>query len=199
MVPQHGPFSLHTVLEGPWLHKTAFPTSMVQPLNDSPGSSPLQGHSSWLTCELALRCNSNDLLKRGSLFLKRLRLHASTSVQECTKQEAHDINVLTRNDYYKLSRPNKCQLMTYQWSHYWFCRNVFLPSVIGSVSSHWIELASCIHTARVVWNIRRYILSSWRWCLFSGSILLLYNDVFSVSTAENHRKMGRVIISGAAS
>jgi hypothetical protein len=24
MVPQHGPFSLHTMLEGPWLHKTAF-------------------------------------------------------------------------------------------------------------------------------------------------------------------------------
>ena len=28
--PQHGSFSLHTMLEGPWLHKTAFPTPMVR-------------------------------------------------------------------------------------------------------------------------------------------------------------------------
>jgi hypothetical protein len=26
MVPQYGPFSLHTMLEGPWLHRMAFPT-----------------------------------------------------------------------------------------------------------------------------------------------------------------------------
>jgi hypothetical protein len=46
MVP--GPFSLHTMLEGPLLHKTSFPTPMVQPLDESQGSSPLQGHGSWL-------------------------------------------------------------------------------------------------------------------------------------------------------
>ena len=55
MVPQHGPFSLHTMLEGPWLPKTAFPTPMVRPLDGSQGSSPLQGHNSWLVCEVALR------------------------------------------------------------------------------------------------------------------------------------------------
>jgi hypothetical protein len=45
MVPQHGPFSLYTMLEGPWLHITAFPTHVVQPLDESQGSSPLQCHS----------------------------------------------------------------------------------------------------------------------------------------------------------
>jgi hypothetical protein len=28
---------------------------MVRPLNENQGSSPLQGHSSWLMCEVALR------------------------------------------------------------------------------------------------------------------------------------------------
>ena len=55
MVPQHGPFSLHTMLEGPWLHKTAFPTPMARPSDESQGSSPLQGRGSWLMCEVALR------------------------------------------------------------------------------------------------------------------------------------------------
>ena len=54
MIPQHGPFSLHPMLDGPWLHKTAFPTPMVRPLDESQGSSPLQGHGSWLMCEVAL-------------------------------------------------------------------------------------------------------------------------------------------------
>ena len=54
MVPQHGPLSLHTMLEGPWLPKTAFPTPMVRPLDESQGSSPLQGHGSWVVCEVAL-------------------------------------------------------------------------------------------------------------------------------------------------
>ena len=54
MVPQHGPFSLHTMLKGPWLPKMAFPTRMVRPLDESQGSSPLQGHGSWLMCEVAL-------------------------------------------------------------------------------------------------------------------------------------------------
>ena len=53
MIPQHGPFSLQTMLEGPWLPKTAFPTSIVQPLDESQGSSPLQGHGSWLVCKVA--------------------------------------------------------------------------------------------------------------------------------------------------
>ena len=44
MVAQHGPFSLQTVLEGLRLHKTAFPTPMVRPMDESQGSSPLQGH-----------------------------------------------------------------------------------------------------------------------------------------------------------
>ena len=52
MVPQHGPFSLHTMLEGPWLPKTLFPTPMVRPLDESQGSSPLQSHGSWLVCEV---------------------------------------------------------------------------------------------------------------------------------------------------
>ena len=31
------------------------PTPMVRPLDESQGSSPLRGHGSWLTCEVALR------------------------------------------------------------------------------------------------------------------------------------------------
>jgi hypothetical protein len=54
MVLKHCSFSLHTTLEGPWLHKTAFPTPMVRLLDESQGSSPLQGHSSWLMCEVAM-------------------------------------------------------------------------------------------------------------------------------------------------
>jgi hypothetical protein len=55
MVLQHGPFSLHTMLEGSWLHKMAFPTPMVWPLDESQGSSPLQGRSSWLMCKVGMR------------------------------------------------------------------------------------------------------------------------------------------------
>jgi len=54
MVLQHGPISLHTMLEGPWLHKTAFPIPVVCPLDEGQRSSPLQGHGSWLKCEVAL-------------------------------------------------------------------------------------------------------------------------------------------------
>ena len=54
MVPQHGSFSLHTILEDPGLYKMAFPTSTVQPLDESQGSSPSQGHGYWLMCEAAL-------------------------------------------------------------------------------------------------------------------------------------------------
>ena len=54
MVPQHGLFSLHTMLEGPRLHTTAFPTHMVRPLDEYRGSLLLQGHGSWLVCEVAL-------------------------------------------------------------------------------------------------------------------------------------------------
>ena len=43
------------MLEGPKLHKMAFPTPMVRPLDESQGSSPLQGRGSWLMCEVALR------------------------------------------------------------------------------------------------------------------------------------------------
>ena len=62
MVLQHGPFSLHTMLEGPWLHKTAFPTPMVRPLDESQGSSPLYGHGSWLMCEVALSVTNSSCL-----------------------------------------------------------------------------------------------------------------------------------------
>ena len=55
----NGPFSFHTMLEGPWLHKTAFPTPMVWPLDEIQGSSPLQGHGSWLMCEVALSPYNN--------------------------------------------------------------------------------------------------------------------------------------------
>ena len=51
-VPQHGPFSLHTMLEGPWLHKTAFPTPMVRPLDESRGPSPLPRSQSRLLAQL---------------------------------------------------------------------------------------------------------------------------------------------------
>ena len=56
MVPQHGPFSLHTMLEGPWLLETTFPTPMVRPLYESQGSSSLQGRGSslWLVCEAVI-------------------------------------------------------------------------------------------------------------------------------------------------
>ena len=54
MVRQHGPFSLHTMLEGPWLPKTAFPTPMGRPLDESQGSSLLWGHGSWFVGEVAL-------------------------------------------------------------------------------------------------------------------------------------------------
>ena len=69
MVSQHGPFSLHTMLEGPWLHKMAFPTHMVRPLDESQGSSPLQGHGSWLMCEVALRSNSKVQLSANCFKL----------------------------------------------------------------------------------------------------------------------------------
>ena len=42
------------MLEGPRLHKMAFPTPVVRPLDESQGSSLLQGHGSWLMCEVAL-------------------------------------------------------------------------------------------------------------------------------------------------
>ena len=58
MVPQHGSFSLHTMLEGLRLHKMAFPTPMVWPLDESQGSSPLEGHGSWLMCEVALKLST---------------------------------------------------------------------------------------------------------------------------------------------
>ena len=38
------------------LHKTAWPTPMVWPLDESQGSSPLQGHGSWLVREVAHSC-----------------------------------------------------------------------------------------------------------------------------------------------
>ena len=60
MVPQHGPFSLHTMLEGPWLHKTTFPTPMVRPLDESQVPSPLQGHGSWFMCEVATSHTSQE-------------------------------------------------------------------------------------------------------------------------------------------
>ena len=60
-VPQHGAFSLDTMLEGPWLHITAFPTPMVWPLDESQGSSPLRGYGSWLMCEVALTFHSIDV------------------------------------------------------------------------------------------------------------------------------------------
>ena len=44
IVSRHGPFSLHTMHEGPWLHKTTFPTLMVRPLDERQGPSLLQGH-----------------------------------------------------------------------------------------------------------------------------------------------------------
>ena len=70
MVPQHCPFSLHTMLEGPWLPKTTLPTPMVWPLDESRGSSTLQGHGSWLVCELAL----SMMWWRRSFFLQKKEL-----------------------------------------------------------------------------------------------------------------------------
>ena len=35
--------------------KRLFPTPMVRPLDESQGFSPLQGHGSWLVCEVALK------------------------------------------------------------------------------------------------------------------------------------------------
>jgi hypothetical protein len=61
------------MVEGPRLHITTFPTHMVRPLDESQGSSPLQGRGSWLMFEVALSlylmkaiafCRSGDL---GSL------------------------------------------------------------------------------------------------------------------------------------
>ena len=59
MVPQHGPFSLHTMLEALWLPKMAFPTLIIRPLDESQGSSPLQGHGSSLMCIVALTATSS--------------------------------------------------------------------------------------------------------------------------------------------
>ena len=68
MVPQHGQFSLHTMLEGPWLHKRAFPTPIVQPLEECQGSSPLRGHGSWLMCEVALNVKTGVLCIQVSIL-----------------------------------------------------------------------------------------------------------------------------------
>jgi hypothetical protein len=43
----------------------AFPTLMVQPLDESQGSSPLQGRGSWLMCEVALSLPHMHPLQRG--------------------------------------------------------------------------------------------------------------------------------------
>ena len=56
-------WSIHTMLEGPWLYKTVFPTPMVRPLDESQESSSLQGHRSWLMCEVALRAISHTILR----------------------------------------------------------------------------------------------------------------------------------------
>ena len=39
---------------GTTVPKMAPPTPMVRPLDESQGSSPLQGHGSWLVCEVTL-------------------------------------------------------------------------------------------------------------------------------------------------
>ena len=41
---------------------------MVRPLNESQGSSPLQGHGSWLMCEVALS-TITGVVRRFSLLL----------------------------------------------------------------------------------------------------------------------------------
>ena len=66
MILQHDPFSLHTMLEGAWLHKVAFPTPMVWPVDESQGSSPLHGHGSWLMCEVTLSYKDTVLVSSRS-------------------------------------------------------------------------------------------------------------------------------------
>ena len=69
--------SHYRMLEGTWLHITAFPTHMVRPLDESQGSSPLQGHSSWLMCEVAL--------------IKPLSLRYTSSSQLLIEEEAWSV------------------------------------------------------------------------------------------------------------
>ena len=45
----------------------AFPTPMVRPLDESQGFSPLQGHGSWLVCEVALRLLQIGVYKGAKL------------------------------------------------------------------------------------------------------------------------------------
>ena len=75
MVPQRSPFSLHTMIEGPWLHKTAFPIPIVWPLDESQGFSPLQGHNSWLMCEVALKVQLFTPKSPSTVLLKIGRNH----------------------------------------------------------------------------------------------------------------------------
>jgi hypothetical protein len=75
MVPQHGLFSLHTILEGSRLHITAFPTHMIRPLDESQGSTPLQGHGSWLMCEVALSAPARHARCIGSPDSIKLNHH----------------------------------------------------------------------------------------------------------------------------
>ena len=70
MVRLRGSFSLYTMLEGPRLHKMAFPTPVVWPLDESQGSSLLQGHGSWLMCEVALNLSLAECAQRQNCIMQ---------------------------------------------------------------------------------------------------------------------------------
>ena len=59
LVPQHGPFSVHTMLEGLWLPKTAFSTPMVRLLDESQGPHHYKVTALGL-CEVALNPFANQ-------------------------------------------------------------------------------------------------------------------------------------------
>ena len=80
------------MLEGPWLHKMAFPTQLVRPLDESQGSSPLQGHNSWIMCEVVL---SNEFqIIACPTSLRRCEWRVCGRGQTASKPSIHKVHLM---------------------------------------------------------------------------------------------------------
>ena len=90
MVFQRGPFSLHTMLEDPWLHKMNMPTPMVHGLEESQGPSALHGHGPWLVCEVALM-----LLEHWSFVLLQAGATACLIGGQWEPDKNHEIPIVS--------------------------------------------------------------------------------------------------------
>ena len=115
--------SLHIVLKGPRLHKMAFPTPI--PLDESQGSSPLQGYGSWLLCEVALkstcmhysvtyhhRAHTNEL-KTNCCFHDTCILHDNMKtglVMSCLFSTVRKAGIKNSSDHSQIVKPSSKSL-----------------------------------------------------------------------------------------